>query len=71
MAHKLFSDCMNCKDRVAGCHSTCEKYLDDRAKYDEQKAARKLDREYDSYFSERIQEMRAGKLRRKKKRQKF
>lgn len=71
MAHKLFSDCMNCKDRVAGCHSTCEKYLEDKAKYDEAKAKQRAAREYDNYHIDRVTEMRTKELKRKKKRSKF
>ena len=27
--------CLNCKDRVLGCHSTCREYLDFRRERDE------------------------------------
>ena len=37
--------CKDCADRVPGCHGTCEKYLQQRAEYDAQKAEarKKLD----------------------------
>lgn len=31
----LFECCKNCNDRHLGCHGTCERYLEDRAKLDE------------------------------------
>ena len=35
--------CYNCTDRVVGCHGTCKKYIDERAKYDETKARKNKD----------------------------
>ena len=29
-----FSSCIDCTDRKVGCHSTCQKYLEDKAKND-------------------------------------
>ena len=29
--------CMNCTDRHPGCHSECEIYISERAKFDERK----------------------------------
>lgn len=71
LGNKFFSCCMDCKERVPGCHSTCERYLSDKAKYDEAKAKIKAEREYDIYFSDRINEIQTKKLKRKKKHQKF
>ena len=33
--------CMNCTERSAGCHSTCEKYINERAELDEQNARKR------------------------------
>lgn len=30
----MIYSCMNCKERCVGCHSSCEKYWQDRAKND-------------------------------------
>ena len=32
---KSFECCRYCEDRVVGCHSTCEKYIEAKAKHDE------------------------------------
>ena len=32
---KSFECCRYCDDRVVGCHSTCEKYIEAKAKHDE------------------------------------
>lgn len=32
---KSFECCRYCDDRVIGCHSTCEKYIEAKAKHDE------------------------------------
>lgn len=32
------SPCLNCPDRVLGCHSHCDRYLSYRGKVDSQKA---------------------------------
>ena len=32
---KSFECCRYCDDRVVGCHSTCERYMDAKAKHDE------------------------------------
>ena len=49
-----FKDCIDCKDRAAGCHSTCDKYkvnkerqLADKAKAD---ALKNKNNEYESYI---------------------
>lgn len=34
---KSISTCLNCGDRVVGCHSKCEKYLAAKAKLAEEK----------------------------------
>lgn len=43
--------CKNCEDRVLGCHSTCEKYLNEKKETENQKTVYKfkqrLERELD------------------------
>lgn len=34
MVSKLFQACNGCEDRHVGCHSSCEKYIEDKAKLD-------------------------------------
>lgn len=33
-----FNCCKHCTERYVGCHSDCEKYLEDKAKYEAAKA---------------------------------
>lgn len=40
--------CKGCEERHEGCHSTCESYLQERAKLDEINKAKRLDSEYHS-----------------------
>lgn len=35
MAKQRFSVCYHCKDRVVGCHATCEAYKKERKEADE------------------------------------
>ena len=37
MSQKYFLKCKDCKDRKVLCQKTCKFYLDDKAKYDEEK----------------------------------
>lgn len=30
--------CLNCEDRIIGCHSVCKSYKEDREVYDEKKS---------------------------------
>lgn len=41
MSNKLFQACNGCKDRYVGCHSSCEKYIEDRAELDVRNAKEK------------------------------
>ena len=34
----LIKCCYKCTDRVVGCHSTCEKYISEKAEHDKMKA---------------------------------
>ena len=39
MAQRIFIKCCyKCADRVVGCHSTCEKYISEKAYHDKSKA---------------------------------
>ena len=38
-----FNNCRSCENRTVGCHSTCEKYIEDRARYDEIKERERKD----------------------------
>lgn len=48
-----FEDCMKCTDRTAGCHAVCDKYINAKKKYTENKekidAMKHQKTEYDSY----------------------
>lgn len=35
MARFKIDCCLNCQDRIVGCHSECERYKTQRAEYDE------------------------------------
>lgn len=45
----VFKACKNCADRTLGCHSNCERYLEDKAKNEQLKAARERDLEIRRY----------------------
>lgn len=38
--HSSITCCKKCTERFPGCHGTCEKYIQQRAEYDKQKAER-------------------------------
>lgn len=44
-----FKSCLNCTDRTLGCHSTCERYLSEKAEHDRIIARMNADRDYRSY----------------------
>lgn len=62
----LFNCCKNCTDRHAKCHSTCERYLKDRARLDEINAVRNVQVECRSYVIEGVIKNKKRNLRRKK-----
>lgn len=37
--------CRGCEERSPGCHSTCEKYIQERSEYEKEKAWEKANRE--------------------------
>lgn len=37
--------CRGCKERSPGCHSTCEKYIQEKSEYEKEKAWEKANRE--------------------------
>ena len=39
--NRLFQACDGCKDRHVGCHSSCKKYIEDRAELDARNAREK------------------------------
>lgn len=41
MASKLFQACNGCEDRHVNCHSSCKKYIEDRAELDARNAREK------------------------------
>lgn len=41
MASKLFQACNGCEDRHVSCHSSCKKYIEDRAELDARNAREK------------------------------
>lgn len=41
MARYKIDCCQNCPDRHAGCHGHCEKYIQERAEYDETMAQKR------------------------------
>lgn len=45
-----FISCLNCKERYVGCHSTCEKYLNEKAAHDEEVKLIRQQRELEDMF---------------------
>jgi hypothetical protein len=62
----IFS-CKGCPDRHPGCHSTCQKYLEEKAQYEELRAenAKKRAIEYEIYSQRSERVYKATKRRRR------
>lgn len=50
--------CYECKKRILGCHANCEKYINQKAEYQEEIRNRKLD----SYCPTAFRPLRGNKL---------
>ena len=46
-----FNNCNKCENRTVGCHSTCKKYIEDRARYDEIKERERKDNDITGYLN--------------------
>lgn len=46
--------CKDCEDRMVGCHSVCQKYIDFKKESDERKARNKIKREYGYYLADKF-----------------
>ena len=47
--------CYKCQERTPpDCHSTCQRYKDERKELDELNALKKKDREYQEYLSDKL-----------------
>jgi hypothetical protein len=49
MSAKMNFKCHGCEERAPGCHSTCEKYKDDRATLEQRKKQERLNKLADTY----------------------
>ena len=59
--------CKDCTDRHPTCHSTCEKYLGEKAEDEKRKAAEAGDRAFRVYMMETIVKRSTENLKRKKR----
>ncbi len=50
---KKITVCQGCTERTLGCHSTCEKYKEQRAEFDRMKEAKHKDDGYFEYMSDK------------------
>lgn len=59
---KQITVCKDCKDRVLGCHSTCERYIKDKERYLKEKEmieeAKRGEKEIDNYEHKRLSKCR-------------
>ena len=62
-----FECCIGCTDRKAGCHSTCSRYLVDKAEHEAERARiRQLasgDKDYDRFKINTVDAIKRRKLR--------
>lgn len=45
-----FKSCYNCPDREVGCHSYCEKYIQDKARHDKIREKVEVEKKTELYF---------------------
>ena len=45
--------CLNCSDRVVGCHATCERYINGKAEHERLKDEINKEKEYGRYANYR------------------
>lgn len=55
--------CKDCKDRTIGCHSTCKKYIKEKAEYESNLHQYNVGRENDKYRYAKVVEKRSKQLR--------
>lgn len=51
--------CKDCKDRTVGCHSTCKKYIKEKAEYESNLHQYNVGRENDKYRYAKVVEKRS------------
>lgn len=61
------SPCMGCQDRICGCHGSCTKYLEFRAKCDAAIAAREKESDVVGYVVKMEDHVAAKKHRQRRK----
>ncbi len=58
--------CKNCTDRKLFCHSTCERYVKEKALHEANRlmvaSARNKERLYDAFHAERVRKTKRGAL---------
>lgn len=63
-----FKECHGCTDRVAGCHSKCERYAREVEKNEKLKAARQADKDCISYlYNVKVNNMAKQAMKKKQK----
>ena len=55
--------CKDCKDRKVGCHTTCKKYIKEKAEYESILHQYNVGRENDKYRYAKVVEKRSKQLR--------
>ena len=57
------SVCKDCTDRKVGCHSTCERYIQDKARHDQLRKEIRISKELACYEKDRRLTDRARQIR--------
>lgn len=63
----VFKSCIDCADRYPGCHGKCEKYLSEKAAYDEVRANKDSDLPVRAYHLEHKQDIYDRRVRKRQK----
>ena len=62
-----FKSCINCKDRKVGCHSICEKYLNEVKENEKLKEKKRIENNIRGYISTKYSKIRDYNIKNNKK----